>query len=168
MNILEQIKELCDGITYTRNIPKEAEELAKKNNIIVIVGGSDDLMYAYGAESYLTDYCEHSEGWDGCDLSKHASDEKLRKESEQLGLKIFWCGSIDKTGEKIEGYNVDESGAFSYSVNENIEHLNFKVLEGDDQDVYCTGIIVKLPKGFISSNQLRIQKIVLKKMKIRR
>jgi len=152
MNILEQIKELCDGIPYTRHIPKEAEELAIKNNIIVIVGGSDDLMYAYGAESYLTDYCEHSEGWDGCDLSKHASDKQLRKEAKQLGLKIFWCGSIDETGEKIEAYNTDESGAFSYSVNENIEHLNFKVLErNDSKDVYCTGIIIKLPKDFISS-----------------
>lgn len=148
MNVLEQIKNICDGIEYSRDIPEEAEKLAKENNIVVIVGGSDDLMYAYGADSYLTDYCEHSEGWDGCDLSKHASDKQLRKEAKQLGLKIFWCGSIDKTGETIEGYNTEESGAFSYKVNDDIEHLNFKVMERDE--VYCTGIIIQLPEDFKS------------------
>lgn len=148
MNVLEQIKNICDGIEYSRDIPEEAKKLAKENNIVVIVGGSDDLMYAYGADSYLTDYCEHGEGWDGCDLAKHASDKQLRKEAKQLGLKIFWCGSIAKTGETIEGYNTDESGAFSYKVNDDIKHLNFKVME--DDEVYCTGIIIQLPEDFKS------------------
>lgn len=148
MSILEQIKGICDGIEYSRHIPKEAEKLAKENNCIVIVGGSDDLMYAYGAESYLTDYCEHSEGWDGCDLTKHADDDELKAEAVQLGLKIFWCGKIIKTGEQIENYNTEESGAFSYVVKEGIDHLTFKVKEGDD--IYCTGIIIKLPDNFVS------------------
>jgi hypothetical protein len=109
-------------------------------------------MYAYGAESYLTDYCEHSEGWDGCDLTKHASDKQLLKEAKQLGLKIFWCGEIVQTGERIGDYNTTESGAFSYKVNDDIEHLNFKVLENEGStDVYCTGIIIKLPENFISA-----------------
>ncbi len=149
MNILEQIKSICDGVSLNRDIPEEAKELAKQNNVVIIVGGSDDLMYAYGAESFLTDYIEHSEGWDGCDLTQHACDEQLLKEAKQLGLKIFWCGEIKQTGEKIEGYNVDESGAFSYKVNDDIEHLNFKVME--DDEVYCTGIIIKLPDNFVSA-----------------
>jgi len=149
MNILEQIKLICDGIEYSRDIPEEAKKLAKENGVVVIVGGSDDLMYAYGAESYLTDYFEHDEGWDGCDLAKDASDKQLKKEAKQLGLKIFWCGIIESTGEKIEGYSTLESGAFSYKVADNIEHINFKVME--DEDVYCTGIIIKLPDGFISA-----------------
>lgn len=148
MNVLEQIKSICDGIEYSRDIPFEAQKLAKENGIVVIVGGSDDLMYAYGAESFLTDYCEHSEGWDGCDLSKHASDIQLKKEAKQLGLKIFWCGKIHETGETIEDYDMDESGSFSYKVNEGIEHLDFKVMK--DGEVYCTGIIIKLPEGFKS------------------
>lgn len=149
MDILEQIQNICEGIPYTRHIPKEAEKLAKENNIVVIVGGSDDLMYAYGADSYLADYCEHGEGWDGCDLAKDASDEQLRKEAKQLGLKIFWCGSIQNTGETIEGYDTDKNGAFSYQVSEGIEHLNFKVME--DDEVYCTGIAIKLPDNFVSA-----------------
>lgn len=148
MNILEEIKQICNDCEYDRDVPELAKKLAKENGCIIIVGGSDDLMYAYGSDSFLTDYCEHSEGWDGCDLTKHASDIQLKEEAKQLGLKIFWCGYIAKTGEKIEGYNSDEMGAFSYVVNNDIEHMNFRVME--DDDVYCTGIIIKLPDGFVS------------------
>lgn len=147
MKILEKIKQICNGIEYSRDIPQKAKELAKQNNIIVIVGGSDDLMYCYGADSYLTDYCEHSCGFDGEDLTKIKGNKKLRKEAEQLGLKIWWCGEIIKDGLIIEQYDVEKSGAFSYSVNENIEYLDFLVME--DSDVYCTGKIIKLPNNFV-------------------
>ena len=146
MNKLEEIKAICDGIEYSRHVPKEAEELAKENNIVIIVGGSDDLMYCYGAKCYLTDYCEHGYGWDG-DTLKDISDKQLEKEAEQLGLMIWWCGEIEDAGLKIEGYDTEKSGAFSYSVKEGIEALDFKVME-DDNDVYCTGKIIKLPDGF--------------------
>lgn len=149
MEILNKIKELCDGIEYTRHIPKEAEQLAKENNIVVIVGGSDDLMYCYGADCYLTEEQEHSYGWDGEDLSKIKGDKNLKKEAQQLGLKIWWCGEIENQGLKIEGYNTEKSGAFSYSVNENIQSLDFLVME--DEDVYCTGKIILLPDGFVRS-----------------
>ena len=148
MENLRRIRGLCDGIQYNRDVPEEAKTLAKDNNIIIIVGGSDDLMYCYGAKSYLTDYIEHGEGWDGCDLAKDASYKKLRKEAKQLGLKIFWCGLITKTGEAIKNYDTNKSGAFSYTVNEDIKSLDFKVME--DSDVYCTGKIIQLPENFIS------------------
>ncbi len=150
MNNLEKIQEICDGIEYNRDVPDDAKKLAKQNNMVIIVGGSDDLMYCYGADCFLTDYCEHSEGWDGCDLSKEAGDHELKAEAKQLGLKIFWCGAILSTGEKIEGYEVDKNGAFSYSVNEDIKSLDFKVVE-DDSDVYCTGKVIQLPDNFVSA-----------------
>jgi len=149
MEILNRIKELCDGIEYSRHIPDEAEKLAKENNIVVIVGGSDDLMYCYGADSYLTDECEHSYGWDGEDLSKIKGDKKLKKEAKQLGLKIWWCGEIENQGLKIENYDTKKSGAFSYSVNDNIKSLDFLVME--EKDVYCTGKIIKFPENFVRS-----------------
>ena len=149
METLKRIQEICNGIEYSRDIPNEAERLAKENNIVVIVGGSDDLMYCYGAKSFLTDEVEHSEGWDGCDLAQHAGRKKLRKEAKQLGLKIWWCGKIEQTCEKIEGYNIEKMGAFSYSVNPGIESLDFKVVErGEEKEIYCTGIIIKLPENF--------------------
>lgn len=149
-NILNKIQELCHGIEYSRHIPDEAEQLAKDNGIVVIVGGSDDLMYCYGAESYLTRHCEHGVGWDGEDLTIYEHDDNLRDEAKQLGLKIWWCGTIEESGEEKPNYSTDESGAFSYSVNEDIEALEFSVCENknDFSDIYCTGIIIKLPDNF--------------------
>jgi len=150
--MLEKIQKLCDGIEYSRDIPKEVEALAKENGIIVIVGGSDDLMYCYGADSYLTDQVEHGVG-EGEDLTIYEYDKSLRKEAKQLGLKIWWCGEIKSSGERKPKYSTAESGGFSYSVNPDIEHLEFKVLEDagtDYEDVYCTGIIIKLPENFKS------------------
>lgn len=149
MEILEKIKNICNGIEYSRSVPDDAIQLAKQNNIVIVVGGSDDLMYCFGAKSYLTDHCEHGYGWDGCDL-QNISDEKLEKEAAQLGLKIWWCGEIIDSGLKIENYDTDKSGAFSYTVNENIKSLDFKVVE-DEDDVYCTGKIIQLPNSFIKS-----------------
>tara|TARA_R110002012_G_C11297468_1_gene572860 strand:- start:5 stop:460 length:456 start_codon:yes stop_codon:yes gene_type:complete len=146
MNKLEEIKAICEGIEYSRDVPNEAKELAKENNIVIIVGGSDDLMYCYGAECYLTDYCEHGYGWDG-DTLKDISDKQLEKEAGQLGLMIWWCGEIVDAGLKIENYDTDQNGAFSYSVKDGIEALDFKVVEYDN-DVYCTGKIIKLPDYF--------------------
>ena len=145
---LEKIKSICDGIEYSRDVPNEAKEIAKENNIVIIVGGSDDLMYCYGAESYLTNYCEHSYGWDG-DTLENISDKKLENEARQLGLKIWWCGVIEDAYLRMPGYSTDKSGAFSYTVNENIESLDFKVMEEDS--VYCTGKIIQLPDNFIIS-----------------
>ena len=92
-NNIDKIYELVNGIDYSRDIPKEAELLAKNNNIIIIVGGSDDLMYCYGAESYLTRRCEHGYGWDGS-LLQNIHDKNLECEAKQLGLEIYWCGKI--------------------------------------------------------------------------
>ena len=153
-NILNKIQKLCHGIEYSRQIPDEAEKLAKENGIVVIVGGSDDLMYCYGADCYLTDEVEHGVGWDGEDLSKIKGEKKLKKEAKQLGLKIWWCGKIKEYGDVKPNYSIDESGAFSYSVNEDIEYLEFLVCENENDfsDIYCTGIIIKLPDNFKPSN----------------
>lgn len=153
-NILKQIQELCNGIEYSRHVPEEAEKLAQENGIVIIVGGSDDPMYCCGADCYLTNEIEHAVGWDGEDLTEYEHDAQLRSEAKQLGLKIYWEGKISNTGERKENYSADESGAFSYSVNPDIEYLEFKVCESqnDFSDIYCTGIIIKLPEEFIPAN----------------
>lgn len=149
---MEKLFELCNGIEYTRSIPLEATIYAKNNNFIVIVGGSDNLMYCFGADSYLTKQKEHGYGWDGSDL-KNIDDKKLEKEASQLGLKIWWCGEILETKEILENYDVKKSGSFSYTVNNDISFKNFIIFEDKaHDDIYCTGIIIKLPESFKSAN----------------
>lgn len=152
MKVLKQIQKLCDGIEYTRDVPEEAKRLAKENNIIIIVGGSDDLMYCYGAECYLTENIEHGAGWEG-DALKNTGNKMLDYEAAQLGLMIWWCGEIVDAGLRIAGYDVSKNGAFSYSVKKGIKALDFKVMENDK--VYCTGKIIKLPKNFESALNLK-------------
>ena len=162
-NNIEKLYSMVNGIDDTKSIPKEAEEFAKKNGLVVIIGGSDDLMYCFGAESYLTSYCEHSYGWDG-DLLTNIKDKQLEDEAKQLGLEIYWCGKIlDKNENVIKQlpeYNRKTMGRFSYLVKEDIAFKNFTVYEdfkkyGAD-DVYCTGIIIELPKGFGKTNNKNV------------
>jgi len=153
--MIDKLYEKINNLEYRGEVPTEAVQFAKDNGLVFIMGGSDDLMYAYGAKSYLTDYEEHSYGDDGNDL-KDIGDERLKKEAAQLGLKIFWCGKIlnrnEEIKEEIEGYDTDKQGAFSYTVNDNIESKDFIVLENEGEDeVYCTGLIIKLPDDFEAS-----------------
>jgi len=148
MKTINKIYDLVNNSYYREDLNQEAIEIAKEEGYIIILGGSDDLFYAYGAKSYLTDYEEHGYGWDGSNL-KNISDKALEAEAEQLGLKVFWCGKIEDTGEEIPNYNWQKQGSFSYTVKEDIEFKNFIVLEEEGSDeVYCTGIILKLPKDF--------------------
>ncbi len=150
--MIEKIFELVNGISYTRDIPAEAKSLAKENGYIIIVGGSDDLMYCFGADSYLTDYIEHDVDTDGENFSKSKCNHNLKSEAKQIGLKVYWNGEIEHTGESIKDYDSTIKGyAFSYQVNSDLEFKEFTVFEDDDQkEIYCTGLIFKLPEYFIS------------------
>jgi hypothetical protein len=145
---LNKIYEIVNGIEYSRDVPEEAKKIARENNIVIIVGGSDDLMYCYGAKSYLTDYIEHGYGNAGEDLSK-VSDENLKCEAKQLGLQIFWCGDIYGSHEKYKNYDSNIHGSFQYKVKEGIDFKEFTVYEDEyHTEVYCTGMILQLPKSF--------------------
>lgn len=152
--MIDEIYRIVNETTMYRDIPDEAKALAREHGYIVIVAGSDDLMYCYGADCYMTRRIEHGGVYHGLDLSEHP-DEKLRREASQLGLKVFWCGKLrtkDGGEEAIEGYSVKKYGGFSYIVGSDVESRNFSVLDdatsGGAPEVYCTGIIVKLPGNF--------------------
>jgi len=157
MTVINKLYEICNGIIDNRDIPEKAKKIAKENGYIIIIGGSDDLMYAYGAKSYLTEIKEHSYGWNG-DTLENINDKQLECEAKQLGLRIYWCGKIFSRNEnlenngiidKISNYNISKQGGFYYTVKKEIKHKHFIVYTNDKIDnVYCTGIIIKLPKKF--------------------
>lgn len=161
---LEEINNLLKDSIYRKRLNDEAIELAKKYNCIIIIGGSDDLMYCYGAESYLSDYCEHSYGYDGNCLT-NIEDKELEYEAKQLGLEIYWCGKIinninDKIIKEIKNYDTSKKGAFSYKVKENINFKDFLVYENyEDDDIFCTGIIIELPNNFVSLKSKELKEL---------
>ena len=155
MSVLDKLFEMLNLMKESRNISDEAKELARDNGYVVIIGGSDDLMYAYGAESWLTKYCEHSYGWGG-DALVDIGDKLLEGEASQLGLEIFRYGRIMnwRTKELVKEdptYSRD-FGTFTYKVKEGIEFKHFLVASYDDpSEMYCQGIIIKLPDDFVIS-----------------
>lgn len=164
MQVLDKIKEICDGIEDFLNIPEEAKKLAKENSIIIVTGTSDFPMYCYGADCYMTEKEEHLYGWDGGDTLQNIDDKQLEAEAEQIGLMIWSDGKIVNTNLKKENYDTLVDGEVSFSVKEGIDFREFKVTSDDVREHYltdnkalwyggitCTGIIIKLPDDFKSS-----------------
>lgn len=151
---IEKCYDLIKSIEYCEDIPKEAIDFAKNNNLIIIMGVSNELMCRYGSKSYLTDYCEHSFGWNG-NLLNDISDKKLENEARQLGLEIFWCGEIKNNDgvviKSLPNYSIEKNGKFFYTVKDGINFKNF-IVNDDETKIYCTGIIIELPKNFIREN----------------
>lgn len=144
--MLNKLFNILNGTGYYRDIPQEAKDIAKENGYIVIVGGSDNLMYCFGPPSWMTDYEEHGYGWDGEDF-KDIGDKCLQDEAHQLGLEIFWCGKNQSN--EIKNYDMDKNGSFSYKVKDEIDSKEFIVYEDvETKEVYCTGLIIKLPNNF--------------------
>jgi hypothetical protein len=157
---MKTLQKMLYGIEYTRHIPQEAEDYAIKHNLIVIVPGSDDLFYAYGADCYLTQQVEF-DCWDGTDFED--ADNDLKNEVKKYNLKVLWCGRIDDTI-FIKDYSILEKGAFSYQVD--VKHKHFPIMEEKNVilldnktvidngverelksgDIYGTGIIFKVIK----------------------
>jgi len=66
--IIDKLFDICNGIVEERDIPASAKALAKKHGYIIVVGGSDDLFYVFGAKCYMTERIEHSYGFSGDSL----------------------------------------------------------------------------------------------------
>ncbi len=155
--ILDKIQQLCDGLEYREDPCEEAQQLAKDNNCIIVIGASDDLMETYGVHCELTENRGRGEfgcfdGTDFSELQKYIDDgdnyrdyRQLKKEIDSIGLKVFWYGEIEGTGIKQENYNYEEMGCFCYTVKDGIEYRDFKVYE--DGKIYCTGKVIKMPES---------------------
>ena len=124
---------------YTKEITAAEAELAKKSDIVIVFGASDDLMQFYGAindeigcygggiayltpEGLLQNKCNE-------DRCPYFEKEKLKA----ITIKAIW---------NVEGYS------FIYKTN--IAHETFDILECDD--LYCRGIVFHM--NSLSNNTL--------------
>jgi hypothetical protein len=127
----KELAALLDGNEYREEISSELKEQAKKNNLVVVYGASDDLMEFDGAiydevgcydggVAYLTN--------DG--LLEQECDEacpyylKVKKESKTI--EAVWC----------------ETNEYSWTYKTNIPHETFDVYE--DGEKYCRGIVFSM------------------------
>lgn len=125
MNKLKYLAEKLNGRQYGNEITKEDILFAKENNLLIIVGASDDLVEFYG---YYED-----EG--GCYNGGIVTFDKygVSQDSDNIRenkLNCLWCKKI-----------IDEKRVcWSYSID--IPYETFLIYE--DDDIYCEGIVISV------------------------
>jgi hypothetical protein len=132
-------KDLADklnGRQYTSEISRQEAAAAKSAGLVVVHGGSDDLIYFAGAISdelgagngaeFLVDAEGILPDWDAVE-SKDATVSYLRREPNAKKITAHWC---------------DKSSGFDWSYKTDIPHHQFEILDGPD--MYCRGIVFSL------------------------
>ena len=146
MDKIEILKSLVREVAYPfyDNLTKEAEEYAQNNNMLIIATHSDDLCFVYGADCFLSKQEELlTNCWRGTNFPEEGGEQK---EALQLGLLIYWKGTVFEEDVKMSNYDRDSHGCFFIECSNKINHRHFKVVR--DKEVYGTGIILELPNDF--------------------
>ena len=124
-------------MNYSRTVNKGAIKIAKENNILIIVGYSDDLFYCYGADCSLVREVEHCYPC-GIDFNNETFAEFGKfstHEAKQLDLIYTF-----------------KDGRFNFKVNEKLNFVTFDVCEYDKS---CgIGIAIELPNNFINGYKI--------------
>lgn len=126
----EQLAKILDGREYPLTLTKEEKQAAKSAGLVVVFGGSDDLIEFDGAiydelgASNGTIVRIHRLGI----LAPHDDCE-----CEYCGYPLIekQCAAIKALWDK-EGY--------SWTYETDIPHATFEVVEGDDK--YCRGMVI--------------------------
>jgi hypothetical protein len=134
----KELAEKLTGIEYPCGIPTELTKAAKASGLVIVYGGSDDLMEfegaindelgAYGGTTVkvydgglLPDFEQIADNKDKDLLREYFLHENDSKEIEAL-----WC----------------KEGEYSWTYKTDIPHSTFEIVE--DGDPYCRGIVFAL------------------------
>ena len=128
---VNELAEKLNGNEYDNEIPKELEQEAKENNLVVVFGASDDLMEFRGA---IYDEIDANENVEAFITSKGL----LRNECDNDECPYF---EFEKTMTKIIEAIWDTDG-YSWIYETDIPHSTFDILE--DGEKYCRGIVFNL------------------------
>lgn len=134
--ITKQIAKMIDGSQYGSEVTKEIVELAKSNNVVIVFGGSDDLMEFRGSiddeircfeggTAYITADKELLDEDCLADCSKCKYLAKILESCTQI--KALWCETLSNC---------------SWTYKTTIPHETFSIWEDDEQ--YCIGIVFSL------------------------
>ncbi len=132
----QEIAEKLTGIEYPVRIPQEIITAAKNSGIVIVYGGSDDLMEFEGAISdevgapgvVRIDFKGVVPDFEQIDKDdKDALRDYFQREKNGMEIEALWC----------------QDGDYSWSYKTEIPHETFRVIE-DGDDPYCIGIVFSL------------------------
>ena len=123
-----------DGRQYRSEVTHIEEAHAKTDELLIVFGGSDDLIEFRGL---FAEECGAYEGGtayvyrdgpyldEGCDCAA-AERERDRAQGTALNINALWCPDLE--GKPSWAYGVEAT------------HETFRVME--DDDLYCIGIVI--------------------------
>jgi hypothetical protein len=134
----KELAENLTGIEYPCDIPTELTKEAKASGLVIVYGGSDDLMEfegaihdevgAYGgttvkvySSGLLPDFEQISD-----DKDKDLLREYFLHENDAKEIEALWCNE----------------GDYSWTYKTDIPHSTFEIVE--DGEPYCRGIVFAL------------------------
>jgi hypothetical protein len=129
----EELAQKLNGREYCREITREELEDAKRNNLVVVYGASDDLMEFRGAIE------DEIDAYEGATVSIDKNG-LLQNQCENDRCPYF----SDRTAKaaKIEAVWCPQGEDLSWAYKTEIPHATFDVLE--DGELYCRGIVFRL------------------------
>ena len=129
----EEFAKMLDGRDYDNEITKDEEIIAEKNGLVVVFGGSDDLMEFIGAiyneidcyegvTAYLTPkgLFKHKCESDSCPYEEESKDKCKT-------INALWC---------------NERGC-SWTYETKIQHASFDIFD-ECGEKYCRGIVFSI------------------------
>lgn len=130
-DVLDEIADELDGMTYPPYISDDILKKAKENNIQIVYGCSDDLIEFDGA------FFDELGAWIPND-----GDSRRYVSSKGRVIDAVWC----------------EDGKVSWTYRTDIRHRTFRIFEEEDEGddtVYCIGIIFRAVSGETWSEEER-------------
>jgi len=128
----DELAALLNGREYTEEINEDEEAEAKEAGLVVVFGGSDDLMEFRGAIHDEVGVYDGGEAYlDENGLLENKCDEE---ECPYFAEKVF-------NSKRIEALWCAEPGV-SWTYKTDIPHATFEIME--DGEVFCRGIVFRL------------------------
>jgi hypothetical protein len=134
----KQLAEMLNGREYTEEINREESNLAMANKLVVVFGGSDDLMEFEGAIN------DEFGAWYGTTIrltKEGILEPPCEDEHEFCSFKCPYFKDVWKSAITIEAiWNNKGNPCWEYKTT--IPHETFDIME--DGEVYCRGIVFSM------------------------
>lgn len=133
----QELADILQGREYPNDVTKEIAMLAKENGLVIVHGGSDDIMYFAGSMAEeIGAYNGHTAHIDVRGIVPEFAD--LCRDEDEDGLRRYFA-SEGKCREINAVWGEDD---ISWQYKTSIPHVTFDIME--DGEVYCRGIVFAL------------------------
>ena len=135
--VLKELAEMLDGMELGDFQRDCHRDFAKKNNLVIVSGCSDDLIEFDGA------IYDEGDCWDGGHVYFDKSGVDQNGRILPNVITAVWCGKVkDVPVENLDQFKTKDGDVFSWGYITDIPHVTFDIFDGEDP--YCRGIIFSL------------------------